>query len=91
MPTLRREYSLWYDSRMAAQWEISEAKVRLDELLTRARSGEEIVLAEDGHPVVRVSPAGHGNGSRVFGEFTGKVRIADDFAAPLEITSCQSP
>jgi prevent-host-death family protein len=68
---------------MAAQWEISEAKERLDELLARARSGEEITLAEGGHPVVRVSPAPQGNGSRVFGEYQGKIRMADDFAAPL--------
>jgi prevent-host-death family protein len=68
---------------MATQWETSEAKDRLDELLTRARSGEEIVLAEGGHPVVRVSPAAQGNGKRIFGEFSGKVRMSDDFAAPL--------
>jgi prevent-host-death family protein len=68
---------------MAAQWEISEAKDRLDELWTRARAGEEIVLSEGGRPVVRVSPAAAGNGCRVFGEFAGKVRVSDDFAAPL--------
>jgi prevent-host-death family protein len=68
---------------MAAQWDISEARGRLDELLSRAHSGEEILLSEDGHPVVRVLPAARGNGHRLFGEFSGKVRIADDFASPL--------
>jgi antitoxin (DNA-binding transcriptional repressor) of toxin-antitoxin stability system len=68
---------------MSAQWEISEAKSRVDELLTRARSGEEILLAEDGHPVVRVSPVQQSNGHRIFGEYSGKLHISDDFAAPL--------
>jgi prevent-host-death family protein len=76
-------YNEAIEDRMAAQWDISEAKDRLDEMLNRARSGEEILLAEDGHPVVRILPAARGNGHRLFGEFAGKIRIADDFAAPL--------
>jgi len=68
---------------MATQWDISEARNRVDELLSRAKSGEEILLAEDGHAVVRVAPIDQGNGHRVFGEFAGKIRISDDFAAPL--------
>lgn len=68
---------------MATQWEISQAKDRLDELLTRARAGEEIVLVEDGQPVVRVSPVEHGNGHRVFGEFAGKIHMSADFTSPL--------
>ncbi len=68
---------------MAIQWDISEAKNRLDEMLSRARSGEEILLSEDGHPVVRVLAAAHGNGRRLFGEFSGKISIAEDFNAPL--------
>jgi antitoxin (DNA-binding transcriptional repressor) of toxin-antitoxin stability system len=68
---------------MSTQWDISEAKDRLDELLSRARSGEEILLAEDGHAVVRVAPVEQSNGRRVFGEFSGKIRMNDDFSAPL--------
>jgi antitoxin (DNA-binding transcriptional repressor) of toxin-antitoxin stability system len=68
---------------MATQMDIAEARGRMDELLARARSGEEIVLAEDDKPVVRISPAAGNSGARVFGEFAGKVHLSDDFAAPL--------
>jgi prevent-host-death family protein len=69
---------------MAAQLEISEAKSRFDEIVNRARCGEEITLSDGGHPVAKLSPVHVPNGSRVFGEFAGKVQIADDFAAPLD-------
>jgi prevent-host-death family protein len=68
---------------MAAQLDMSEARDRMDELLARARSGEEIVLADNGTPVVKMGPASAGVGPRIFGEFSGMIHIADDFAAPL--------
>ena len=68
---------------MAFEMDIAEAKARMDELLARVRSGEEIVLAEGGTPVVKMTPAAGRNGARIFGEFSGKVRMSDDFAAPL--------
>jgi len=68
---------------MATKLEIKDAKNRIDELLDRARSGEEFVLAEQGNPVVRITPAAAPGGTRVFGEFQGKVWMSDDFTAPL--------
>ena len=69
---------------MSSRMEITEAKGRWDEIVSRARSGEEIVLSERGQPVVRITSAGSAqNGTRVFGEFAGEVRVSDDFAAPL--------
>jgi prevent-host-death family protein len=70
---------------MATQWEISDAKTRLEEMLNRARGDEEIVLSENGRPVVRVLPAKQANGTRIFGEFAGKIHMTDDFAAPLDL------
>jgi prevent-host-death family protein len=65
---------------MATQWDISQAKDRIEELLSLARSGEEVVLSEGGHPVARVTPAERNDGPRLFGEFAGKIRMSDDFA-----------
>jgi prevent-host-death family protein len=39
------------------QLEMTDAKDRLTELVDRARSGEEIVLADAGKPVVKLGPA----------------------------------
>jgi prevent-host-death family protein len=68
---------------MAAQLDIAEAKLRWDELLARARSGEEILLAEGGKPVVKLVPADENPRARAFGMFEGKVWMSDDFQAPL--------
>ncbi len=68
---------------MAAQLDISEAKARMDEVLARVRSGEEIVLSEGGTPFARIVPASTAPGARVFGDFAGKIHIADNFTAPL--------
>jgi len=45
---------------MSTQFEIFEAKDRFVELVARARSGEEIVLADGGTPVVRITQAQSG-------------------------------
>jgi antitoxin (DNA-binding transcriptional repressor) of toxin-antitoxin stability system len=68
---------------MAAHLNIIEAMARIDELLARARSGEEIVLDDGGKPVVKLGPVSEVSSQRVFGEFAGKVQISDDFTVPL--------
>ncbi len=68
---------------MVAKVEMNDAKGRLEELVARARAGEEIVLAEGGKAVARITSAAAPQGVRVFGEFAGKVWISDDFSAPL--------
>lgn len=71
---------------MATQVEVDEAKVRLDELLARAKAGEEILLAEQGKPVVRLTAAEDIDAAAVargYGMYKGQVWMADDFNAPL--------
>ena len=68
---------------MSTQLEIADAKNRFNEVLDRARAGEEFVLADGGNPIVRIAPVATASGPRVFGEFAGKIHMSDDFTAPL--------
>ncbi len=57
-----------------------EAKTNLSQLVKRAQAGEEVIIARNGKPVVRLVPvAGTGSLSQVRGTWRGKVRMADDF------------
>ena len=50
---------------MTVQVNVQEAKTRLSQLLAAAESGEEVVIARDGHPVVRLVPTGEPTPRRV--------------------------
>lgn len=43
---------------MAVQVNVQEAKTRLSQILAQAEQGEEVVIARDGTPVVRLVPVG---------------------------------
>lgn len=60
---------------------IHEAKTHLSALLEAVAAGEEIIIAKAGKPVARLVPE-RGAGRR-WGRDRGKVRIADDFDAPV--------
>jgi prevent-host-death family protein len=63
-----------------AQVGMHEAKTKLSQLVARAESGEDIVIARNGRPVVRLVPvAGAASLSSVRGAWRGRVRMADDF------------
>jgi prevent-host-death family protein len=62
---------------------VHEAKTHLSALLARAEEGEDIVIARDGKPVVRLRPVEGAVAPRKPGSAKGLVRIADDFDAPL--------
>ena len=60
---------------------MGEAKTHLSRLLKQVEAGEDVVIERDGAPVarlVRVAPP-----VREFGFDEGRIRIADDFDAPL--------
>ena len=59
-----------------------EAKSTLSKLVEEAEAGEEIILARAGQPVVRLVPVRAGK-PRQLGQWKGRVRMADDFDAPL--------
>lgn len=62
---------------------IHEAKTHFSDLVTRAQTGEEIIIAKAGTPVLRLIPFKQKKAKRVPGSAKGKIKIADDFEAPL--------
>jgi prevent-host-death family protein len=61
---------------------IAEAKARLPELVQRAARGEEIIIARNGEPQVRLVPYSTPT-PRIPGRGAGEWEIGDDFNAPL--------
>ena len=60
-----------------------EAKSSLSRLVDRAAAGEEIIIAKAGRPLARLVPFRGARRPRRPGGWEGRVRIADDFDAPL--------
>lgn len=73
------------------QFNMHDAKSRLSELVAMAERGEEVIIARDGKPAVRmveVKPAPAASASPqtrgAWGALKGKIAYADDFDAPDE-------
>jgi prevent-host-death family protein len=62
---------------------IHEAKTQFSRLVDAAASGEEIVIAKAGKPTARLVPMERAKVMRRFGGLKGKVRVAENFDAPL--------
>ena len=62
---------------------IHQAKTHLSRLVDEAAGGEEIVIARAGKPVARLVALPTEGRRRVPGSAKGKIRISDDFDAPL--------
>ena len=60
-----------------------DAKTRLSELVAAAESGEEVVIARDGTPAVRLVAVAAEHRPVRLGALAGQVELADDFDAPL--------
>jgi prevent-host-death family protein len=60
-----------------------EAKTGLSRLVERARRGEEILIARDGEPVVRLVAIKRLRGQRPVGAYAGQIEIGPDFDAPM--------
>lgn len=68
-----------------SQFNIAEAKAHFSELIQKAALGEEVVIARDNRPLVKLVPVNAPTGARQPGSARGKVlHMADDFDATPE-------
>jgi prevent-host-death family protein len=62
---------------------IHAAKTQLSRLVDAAAAGEEIIIAKSGKPVARLGPLLGPRQKRRLGILAGKLRVPEDFDAPL--------
>jgi prevent-host-death family protein len=58
---------------------VDEAQSQLAQLISLVEKGEEIVIAREGKPIVRLVPYHQAESPRHGGQWRGQVRIAPDF------------
>jgi prevent-host-death family protein len=66
------------------------AKTHLSRLVEEAAAGEEVVIAKAGKPMVRLVPVTTRARRTGFGTLKGKIRISNDFDAPLPTRTLRS-
>ena len=72
---------------MATIVNMHQAKASLSRLVESALAGEEVIIARNGEPLVRLAPVPKKREGRVPGRLTGDVEIGPDFEfAEKEIT-----
>jgi prevent-host-death family protein len=62
---------------------IHEAKTNFSKLIKRALDGEEIIIAKDGTPLIKLTPYTQEKQKRKGGQLAGLMSVADDFDDPL--------
>jgi prevent-host-death family protein len=65
------------------QFNVAEAKARFSQLIQRALAGEDVVIAKDNKPLVRLVPVRRATRRRQPGSAKGQVWMSRDFGAPL--------
>jgi prevent-host-death family protein len=63
---------------------IHEAKTHLSRLIDEVAAGAEIIIAKAGKPMARLSPIVTPARKKRLGLLKGKIKVADDFNAPLD-------
>jgi prevent-host-death family protein len=64
------------------QYNVGEAKAHLPQLVRETLAGDEVIIARDNKPLVKLVPIS--GGLRVPGTAKGQIWMSDDFDAPLE-------
>lgn len=62
---------------------IREAKTNLSRIVDEVAAGKEVVIAKAGKPMARLLPLAAQRAPIRFGVLKGKVKVSDDFDAPL--------
>jgi len=66
------------------QVNIHEAKTHLSKLIQEAIAGEDVIIAKDNKPVIKLVALPHQKRQRQLGTAKGKIVMADDFDEPLD-------
>jgi prevent-host-death family protein len=69
---------------MATTVNIHEAKTHLSRLVDKVAAGAEIIIAKAGKPMARLAPISAPARKKRLGLLKGKIRVPDDFNAPLD-------
>jgi prevent-host-death family protein len=62
---------------------IHEAKTHLSRIVDEVAAGSEVIIAKAGKPMARLTPLAGLPRAKRLGLLKGKVRVPDDFNAPL--------
>lgn len=62
---------------------IHEAKTRLSQLIPAVLSGEEVIIAKAGKPLVKLVPVQAQGGDRPLGIYGSKIKFLGDLLEPL--------
>ena len=68
---------------MATQFELKDMGAAFTAAVDKARRGEDVTIAETGHPVARIVPISPRDRVPELGALKGLIEIADDFDAPV--------
>ena len=71
-----------YPDKKPSQYNVAEAKAQFSTLIRKALQGEEVVIARDNKPLLKLVPVGVP--ARTPGSAKGRVTVAADFDAPLD-------
>ena len=66
------------------QVNIHTAKAHLSELIKKALLGEEIIIARDNKPIIKLVPLNKPHPKRRIGLSAGRVQMSEDFNSPLD-------
>ena len=64
--------------------DIHEAKTHLSRLIEEVAAGAEIIIAKAGKPIARLIPVTSPVRKKNLGLLKGKIKVPDDFNAPLD-------
>jgi prevent-host-death family protein len=68
---------------MAKIVNIHEAKTHLSKIVDEVAAGSEVIIAKAGKPLAKLAPISASPRKKKLGLLKGKVKVPDDFNAPL--------
>lgn len=77
-------YQIPGDVIMATVINIHEAKTHLSRIVEQAAAGREVIIAKAGRKVAKLVPLDPVRRPKKLGGLKGRVRVPDDFNAPLD-------